>query len=383
MNTILRTIIVILAINLITAGFVQAQDEQAEAARVEAEAREAKAQVEAERAQIEELKERIKELQEQTHNPEPVLPIPTPMPEIRIPSFVNGMFSSGGSGSSILIIPSEQTSTEDIITMNEDMTVMSRILRQQLDQETKVGFGYGSRGGMYFNFDPFTSRRGGMAEAMYLDGYGALFLIKVDFPLSPPEQEAEEEEETVKEDVDPVWEQTRRDIYEPPEVRERRRKAQESEQKYDAEKVENLKASLIKALKHATNIQGLQQDESMIITIIGNDEPSHSHTVIVSQKVTVNGEKSRVIGTPTSVDTGIPASTMLVIRTKKSDIDSFANNDIDLEQFRERVQVLTCPYLVEGPGRSTSVSVSSSSSGRGTGVSRTRSSRRPDRNEQR
>ena len=386
MNTILRTIIVLLAINLITAGFAPAQDEQEEAARTEAEieVQEARDQIDTERDQIEELKARIKELRQQTHGSGLVLPTPAPMPEISLPtSFTNSMFGSGGSGGSILVIPSEKMSNEDILAMNEDMTVMSRILRQQLGQETKYGMmGYGSRGGMYFGFDPFASRRKGMAEAMYLDGYGILFLIKVDFPLSPPEQKSEEEEEeTVQEDVDPVWEETRRDLYEPQEDRERRRRAQESEQEYDVEKVENLKASLIKVLKHATNIRGLQQDESVILTIIGNEESSHSHAVIVSQKITVNGEKSRVIGTPTSVETGIPAPTMLVIRAKKTDIDDFANDDINLEQFHERIQVLACPYLGESSGGSSSVSVSSM--GRGTGVSRTRSSRRPDRSEQR
>jgi hypothetical protein len=392
MNTLLRKIIVLITINLITAGFVPAQnatpEEQAEAARIKAqadraeiEARQAKEQVDAERLQIEELKERIKELQKQTSGlGEIALPTPAPTPKIRIPSFTNGMFGSSGSVGSILVIPSEQMSTEDILAMNEDITVMSRIFRQQLDQETSIGFGYGSRGGMYFDFDPFASLHRGLAEAMYLEGYGALFLIKVDFPLSPPEQEVEQEEQTEQEDVDPVWEQTKRDIYEPQQVSERRRRASESEQQYDAEKVENLKATLIKALKHASNIRGLQQNESVILAIIGSGEPPHSHAVIVSQKVTVNGKKTNVIGTPTSVEAGIPSPMMLVIRAKKSDIDDFANDDINLEQFRERVQILECPYLSESTHQtSTSVVVPTS-----TGRSRSgRSDIRPGRGGQR
>ena len=87
--------------------------------------------------------------------------------------------------------------------------------------------------------------------------------------------------------------------------------------------------------------------------------------MIVSQKVTVNGEKSRVIGTPPSGDVGITSPTMLVIRAKKSDIDSFANDDIDLEQFRERIQILACPYFSEGTSDASSVSVRST--GRRTG----------------
>lgn len=371
MKKLIRTFIVFATVNIITAGFTLAQDatpeEQAEAevVRAEIEVREAQEKVDAESDQIEELKERIKELQQQTHGSGLVLPTPAPTPEIRFPGL--GMMQFGSSGS-ILVIPSAQMSTEDILAMNEDMTVMSRILRQQLDQETKssFGLGYGSRGGMYFNFDPFASHRRGTAEAMYLEGYGALFLIKVDFLLSPPTEEAEEEKEPEQEEADPVWEQTRRNIYEPQEARAPGRRAQDTEQEYDAEKVENLKANLIKALKHASNIRGLQQNESVILTIIGGGESSHSHTVIVSQKVTVDGEKSKVIGTPTSGGTGISSPIMLVIRAKKSDIDGFANDDINLEQFRERVQVLACPYFSEGTSqRSTAVISGDRSTGRG------------------
>jgi hypothetical protein len=379
MNTLLRKTIVLITVNLITASFVLAQnatsEEQAEAAKIkaeadraEAEARQAKEQVDAEREQIEELKARIKELQNQTNGFELNLPTPAPIPKITIPSFTTGM--PFGSGSSILVIPSAKMSTDDIIAMNEDMTVMSRILREQLDQEAQ-GNWYGRR------FDPFWRQNRGMAEAMYLDGYGALFLIKVDFPLSPPAQEAEEKEETEQEETDPVWEQTKRDIYEPQQARVPGRGTQGTEQQYDAEKVEDLKATLIKALKHASNIRDLKQNELVVLTIIGSGESSGSHTVILSHKITVNGEKSRVIGTPTSGEAGITSPTMLIIRAKKSDIDSFANNDINLEQFRERVQILECPYIGESAGQiSTTVINSGRSGGRSSGV-------RPDIGEQR
>ncbi len=385
MKKLIRTFIVFAIVNLLTAGFAPAQDEQTEAARMEAETdraeievREAQEKVDAERDQIEELKARIKELQQRARGSGLVLPTPTPpVSEIGFPPSNWGMQSGGGS--SILVIPSAQMSTEDILAINEDMTVMSRILRKQIDQEAKSNWMYGSS--WNFNFNHLMGHRSNTAEVMYLEGYGALFLIKVDFPLSPPAEEAEEENETEQEDADPVWQQTRRDIYEPQQVRAPGRGTQDTEKEYDAEKVENLKANLIEALKHATNIRGLKPGESVILTITGSYEPSDLTNIVITTKVKDGKENTQIIGTPTSSEAGFSSPTMLVIRAKKSDIDGFANDDINLEQFRERVQILACPYLGEGTSqRSTAVISGVRSTGRNTGG---RSSARSRRGEQR
>jgi len=45
--------------------------------------------------------------------------------------------------------------------------------------------------------------------------YGVLFLMKVDFPLSPPLQTQQEETTEQKEEGGKVWEDTRRQLYEP------------------------------------------------------------------------------------------------------------------------------------------------------------------------
>jgi len=66
----------------------------------------------------------------------------------------------------------------------------------------------------------------------------------VDFPLSPPQ--TEEQEETEEEDADPVWEQMKQEIFSPEEVV--RHTPNRQGEKYDARKVKNLKSTLIKAL---------------------------------------------------------------------------------------------------------------------------------------
>jgi hypothetical protein len=203
---------------------------------------------------------------------------------------------------------------------------------------------------------------------MYLQGYGALFLMKVDFPLSPPPQAREEKETKKGEEGDPVWDQMRREIYEPEKV-DRIRRTDRSESKYDAEKVENLKTTLIKALKHAANIRSLKPDESVILTITGRGEATGrkiasarvlpERNEILVQERTADGKMITKLVQGTSLDAlddlRLSSPAILTIRAKKSDIDEFAKGDLDLDKFRQRTQMLTCPYLGGEAGRGGSI----------------------------
>jgi len=329
MKTLTRTIIVLVALSMLVTAFAQAQTSQPV-----------------------------------TPSPTPSIlmsaPTPTPAPPTppTLPSpgsvdlvadelFRSVSFGSrSGSAGTVLVIPSEQTTTEDLLTINEDMNVMSRIFEKNLDQEriatvTSSIFLPGRRSpyGMLLG----SSRN--EIQSMYLQGFGALFLLKVDFPLSPPPDVQEQEQETQKaEEGDPVWQEMRQEMYEPEKV-DRRDRTDHQESKYEPEKVENLKTTLIKALKHAANIRSLKKDESVILTVIGSGEASGDTTMVTTRRtIMVNGHK-RIISEPFQVSTGLPSRTAVVIRTTRSKIDDFAKGDLDFDKFREQVQVLTYPLL--------------------------------------
>ncbi len=330
MKTFVRTIMVFVAVNLITAGFASAQNasdeetlaaqKQAEIARREAEV--VQRQVEAAQRQAEAHSRQVVVAQQSILGSPPEPPGPPPEPpaipvvpslgllETRISSLDRRLSSWPRSGSTgaVLVIPSEQIKTEYLVAVTEDMRVMSAIFRKNLQQVNIA-----PSGGSFFvsSRDPFARLLGGSRgaiQSMYLQGYGVLFLMNVDFPLSPPPQVEEKEEAEKKEDTDPVWDQMKRDMYEPQAAR--RRKTDRPAEKYDAEKVKNLKTTVINALKHASNIRNMKPDESVILTITGSD-----------------------------------ASTVLTIRVKKSDIDGLARGEFDLDQFRQRVQMLSYPLL--------------------------------------
>ncbi len=254
-------------------------------------------------------------------------------------------------GGRVLVIPTAEMQPQDLVTMMEDMTVMCRIFDKRLEQSNLVSgrFTYGSR---IILPTPF-SWDSGSTGAMYIQGYGALFLIKVDFLLSPP-PEAPEEKETEEEDTDRVWTQMRQQIYAPEEVGIGRSTGDRPEEKYDAEKVEELKETLIKSLKHAANIRNLKPDESVILTVTGKAGQSGPFVTGVYK----SGDSKYVTTGSAGAGSGSLSPTVLTIRAKKSDIDAFAEGQLSFDQFTEKTQLLSYSYLSEnvgGPSRSSSI----------------------------
>ena len=249
------------------------------------------------------------------------------LPNVTLPHLSH--FQHDGSGG-VLVIPVAEMKVENLAAITEDMSVMSRIFDKQLGQANVV-----TARGRYGNINPFLGHGNRATEAIYLDSYGALFLMKVNMLLSaPPETQ---QKEKVHKDTDPVWAEMRRQMYEPEEVR-RSRTNDRPEEKYDAEKVETLKTNLIKTLKHATNIRALRPDQLVILTIIGDgSQPASATTRFYSYGRSTG--RSRFVQTLPEVEAASVQPTVLTICAKKSDIDAFAKGEIDYDQFRQRTGI--------------------------------------------
>lgn len=249
--------------------------------------------------------------------------------------FFGGFSSFSGKAKSssghVLIIPSAQIKPEDMANINEDMTVMSRIF------EKKAGLSK-SRHDRSMMF--FSSGHNIGPRVIYLDGYGVLFLLNADFPLSPPVQTPQEQE--TSEPADPTWEETRRQIYSPEDIKPAK---SNSKQKYDPEKVENLITKLKKTLKHAGNIRNLKSDEWVIVSINGTGESAGQVITTISRSQVIiqkDIDKTvRVIENPSRSDLGFSSPTVLTVRVKKADIDAYANGKLDFDKFSKKVQMFT------------------------------------------
>ena len=246
-----------------------------------------------------------------------------------------------------LVIPTDQLKAEELSIIIEDLNIMSRIFDKKLNRDRKQlsVFGF-KRDSNPLHYRRFFSGGDKATKAIYVQGFAALFLMKVDFPLVPAPEVKEDE---VEEPADPVWDQTKREIYSQQEGEKGANwhytKDTRASAEYDAEKVEELKRTLIKSLKHATNIRNLKPEEQVILVIRGSE--SVRHTKELTSQSSYDG---RSLGTGgwtqeenvliVSKEAGSSLPTVLVIIVKKSDIDAFSKGELDFDKFRQKTQIV-------------------------------------------
>jgi hypothetical protein len=292
------------------------------------------------------------------------------------------MFGRAG-GREVLVIPSTDIKAEDLTAITEDLQVMSQIFDERFKEPQEIQ-------GVFIDFGDFFGRDSRSTEAIYMQGYGVLFLMEVNFAFSP-EPEAPEKQAEETEDVDPIWQRTRERIFSPPGFRD---SEFVPEEKYSADKIDRLKTELIRTLKHTANIRGIQSDEWIILTVIGKarqpggmyqyrylrsgsprTRTSTSRRRSSSSSRGGYGVRGGMYGGGMSMggmysgsdmggmaggsmgggmyggmgshgedyysQTGSASATVLTIRAKKSDVDDFAKGEFDFERFREKVEIFT------------------------------------------
>jgi len=275
---------------------------------------------------------------------------------------------SGSSSRKVLVIPNTEIKTEDLVEITQDLQVMAHIFH-------KIFTGPQLVEGIFMNYGDIFGRGSRATEAVYLQGYGALFLMEVNIPLSSPPRAKETEKDESKEKVDSVWNQAKHEIFHPSPYNKTR--TTDPTERYDEKKVEELKSRLIKALKHAANMRNLEPNESIILTVIGKglkSNPLMSYGGYGGGEIRAYsgygdygggagsyGGAGYGVGYGSSVDDGasnrvstrryittrsvpggigMSAPTVLTIRAKKSDVDAFSKGELDYDKFREKVQIL-------------------------------------------
>ena len=275
----------------------------------------------------------------------------------------------------VLVVPAEQVKAEDLVTITEDMQVMSHILDERFKETRRVQ-------GVFTDFGDFFGRDNRQTEATYLQGYGVLFSMEVNFAFSPAPKPQSRQTDQTAEPVDSTWQRAKRQVFSHGDPSGSR--GSDSAQEYNSQMVEELKRDLITTLKHAANIRGVQPDELIILTVIGGGRQSGGvfggrgammgsmgggmmgggYGVASSSSGTggggmmagvgggmmggggmgggMMGDMGGGMGRMTGFDEmGVSAATVLTIRAKKSDVDAFASGEQDFEQFRQKVQIFT------------------------------------------
>jgi hypothetical protein len=227
--------------------------------------------------------------------------------------------------------------------MEEDLAVMTHIIDRAVD---RVGEEVPDALGV-----PLVYTSGGRSvRALYLDGFGPLIMVKVNFPVHAPattETKAPDKQESSE------WQQAWSTLYGG--KGEMSVRGSSSSAPYDAGRVEGLKKQLITAIKNASNMKGVKPEESVSVTVFG------SPAAVASQNGFAGGG-SGPQGGGNSLPTqhrgdlahdrpGTAASlelarttlrgTVLTMRALKSDIDAAARGSLDEDAFAKKVTVNT------------------------------------------
>jgi len=180
---------------------------------------------------------------------------------------------------------------------------------------------------VFFNFSASPLR------TLYIENYGALFFLGVNFPLLAPAERHIEEKPV----GDSAWEDARQELY-----GQRVGGLGEPGEGYSQEKVDKLKETLFEALKNATNIRGLKAEDFLTVWVCGGN--SGGKVRMVKNKG-ADGANVVVADAPISQ----ARRTVLTIRVRKSEVDDYAKGKISLEDFEKRAQLTAYTGDSAGP----------------------------------
>ena len=377
MKPFIRTIMILVAVTLSLEGFAWAQNTPEEDIAVATEAlaadaaREAQKQAQVALKRAENVQKEARELERFIAEKEAMkeaLLLNTDRDKFILFSGKAAPASRYGSTSStgqVLVVPTARTKPQDIAAITQDLKIMSRIFDKKLNKARGrmprggtirlAGFSTSGR----YSYKPFLEDDEHATRAIYIQDYGTLFLLKVDFPLSPPQ---EVKVKKTKKDTDPLWEQTKLEITAPETGTGTPRSSQahygyggyEGEVRlslseddmhirvYDAETVEDLKRKLTTLIKHAANIQGLKPQDLVVLSVAGTSQPAVIKEILIENDKTIKITPKVYSTSPAS------SSTALLIRAKKSDIDAYSKGELNYDEFRQKVTIFAYPYL---PGK--------------------------------
>jgi len=246
-----------------------------------------------------------------------------------------------------VVVTSRPLDAKELAIVEEDLGIMARLLEKEIEREAGPD-GLPNAMGI-----TITRLDGRGPSVLLLEGYGAVFTFTVRMPLTPPPARASEKK--AERPTDSPWERTRRELFGPPGGGPRREgdfggggdpyAGRFDSPEYDARKVEELKKSVLEALKQAGNIRALKADDYLTVVVQGASVGGHGPMEIAIETRTMTS--SGAGGGPPRVETfvnrgeggGAPRAGTLTVRARKSDAEEFAKGKLTAEQFAKKALV--------------------------------------------
>ncbi len=240
-----------------------------------------------------------------------------------------------------LIVPAGEPTPSQAAELREDLAVFSRILGKAAGEERRRG----QEMALGIVVSTFPAQR--RPEALYLEGYGAVLLFAVPFPLAAPEEPRDDT--APDKPADSVWERTRRELFggqpgtPPPPPGALPRLEWDlllpgaKPAPYDARRVEKLRQDLVEALQHGTHLRHVKPEEQIVVVVTGTSAAPRREVRIerrLGRGGATESRREQVLAGNT-----VPGTETLVLRVKKTDADALAEGKISLDEFRQRVSV--------------------------------------------
>jgi|ERR1017187_1588685 hypothetical protein len=262
-----------------------------------------------------------------------------------------------------LVIPKDANDAKSVADVEEDLNVMARILDKAVNSS-----GDKTTRAMGIALSPHAFGPAGTPQNLYLESYGAILFLNVNYPLLPPP--VADSNTNAKENTSNEWEEARREISQPSQPygaggggfggfgsgggggfgASSGTWTATVSQDYDADKVEELKKDLITALKNAAHIRKLKSDEVVTVVVTGpgttvgsktkktvatddgkeSDESVAYEGALKTFQFFVAGDRPGTAG----------PSAKLIIRAKKGDAEAFQKGSLSFEEFRKKVTVI-------------------------------------------
>ncbi len=312
--------------------------------------------------------------------------------------------SSSSAGIPPVVVRFSGGGDETIGPLEEDLNIMTHVIERSLQNglgedvpEVKSGIRL-----LY-------SEGGRSVRGMFLEGFGAMFMIKVRFPLFAPSAPEPKEPPATS---DSEWDKAKQELYSEADGRSAEVALVAGGSQFDSEQVEQLKKVVLQSLKSASNIHNLKSDDFVAVTVFG--QPSAVAQVKKSRSKSATSTPSsqnqgtarpetaaprkttldlaadandRVVDplqsrVPRKVTSDLAAveekvqalarldilrtssqGTVLAMRVKKSDVDAFASGKLDFDAFEKKVEQHSYPGNGYGVSSINSWSKSRGSSG--------------------
>ncbi len=246
-----------------------------------------------------------------------------------------------------LVLQFDSAGEKTLAAMDEDLAVMTRLLEKAVERGLDEDVPPDKMG-----IRMWATYGGRSVRALYLEGFGALFTVKVNVPLlgsAPAEKKEPEKRES-------EWEDTRRELRGLPAAGAAETRGTPPVE-YDAAQVEALKKELLRTLKNASNIRNLKPNDFVAVTVfgplageaarVGLSELSRSSVAVGYGGYGGSGYGD--VRRHLLVDHGgTQPGTVLTLRVRKSDVDDFANGKLDFDAFQKKATSTT--YVGNGYG---------------------------------